>query len=418
MVLLPPSHVPTPSLGPPAHRPLAPRINEWGPGASRPETYDWVAEYTPDYAATERRSDVGGVFGQAARLLQEIAELVPEGSTLVLHPNADAVLPRHGTLVTIARDSGRTRNVEHEDVVSILPPGPTSYDPNLEAVRPKAPAARITSRLQQVAEDEFSTDYSPNFAAVEPRPPAADFARGTGREPTVAEAAAASMMEGVTLWLDVDNAPAPKGAIEMATMLGRDDGNSARESPYYPMEGAPEYDVRLSLVTPRPRAADFARASGRDSAVVGGGGGGDGGDILDLEPNYKHVERAAPAADFATSTTVRDQEAVAVAPEQILRLEVNRALVEPSAKVLVTMPPEGPPKRKRRIAPRLPADPILDDINAELARMAEAELARAAAAESARVAAEAEIVAKAAAQRVDVARTPPPFRPPEVDPPS
>ena len=107
-----------------------------------------------------------------------------------------------------------------------------------------------------------------------------------------------------------------------------------------------------------------------------------------------------------------------MAPEQILRLEVNRALVEPSAKVLVTMPPEGPPKRKRRIAPRLPADPILDDINAELARMAEAELARAAAAESARVAAEAEMVSGAAAQRVDVARTPPPFRPPEVDPPS
>ena len=104
------------------------------------------------------------------------------------------------------------------------------------------------------------------------------------------------MMEGVTLWLDVDNAPAPKGAIEMATMLGRDDGNSARESPYYPMEGAPEYDVRLSLVTPRPRAADFARTSGRDSAVLGGGGGGDGGDILDLEPNYKHVERAAPVS--------------------------------------------------------------------------------------------------------------------------
>ena len=35
-----------------------------------------------------------------------------------------------------------------------------------------------------------------------------------------------------------------------------------------------------------------------------------------------------------------------------------------------------------------------------------------------RVAAEAEMVSRAAAQRVDVARTPPPFRPPEVDPPS
>ena len=97
VLLLPPSHVSTPSLGPPAHRPLAPRINEWGPGASRPETYDWVAEYTPDYAATERRSDVGGVC--AARLLQEIAELVPEGSTLVLHPNAElscrGTHPRH-----------------------------------------------------------------------------------------------------------------------------------------------------------------------------------------------------------------------------------------------------------------------------------------------------------------------------------
>ena len=110
VLLLPPRHVPTPTLAPGRHHGLH-RLREagWAGLAADSATAECELGLADDAWALLEPSARGFSFGQQQRfeLVEAAAGLLPEGCTLEVHPQHELLQPRHGTLVYMATNSGR-----------------------------------------------------------------------------------------------------------------------------------------------------------------------------------------------------------------------------------------------------------------------------------------------------------------------
>jgi len=301
---------------------------------------------------------------------------------LDLDPTLETVMIRHGTLVDMARATGRYANRD----VQLLAPSPTTYTPSSTITRPRVSAAHISAAASSAAAAECCTLHAPAVGAYDPAhgvvqssAPAFTFGRAPQRGSTPADLLA----EGGVLWLDLDKEVGRAClvrtgvAIDFSRQLGRMPTLVTHVETISLMDA--EYDARYNLVRRRVPAVDFSAARGRSvelelPAMADG-------DILLLEPDRSAVQLRARVADFSSSQTDAGRGPVQAQrlPEgRLLELHPRHELEHHSHATLVDMRPwpceveRRRRERRRRPRPRperVAADGVLCDIEGALARL-------------------------------------------------
>lgn len=373
VLLLPPrGHVPTPLLGPPRHRPR-PRVADWGWAEHPPATVGIdmlsLAQLAAAYTTMEPQVH-GGTFAAAARfeLVAAAAALLPEGCVLELHPNHDAVLPRHGVLVNMGVGQPLPRNDPRGGLapIELLLPGPTTYEVSQALTRPAAPAIdfsrganpraqRSLAPYQLLEPSPLSYDAADAWAALnELSAPAWSFARSVRPVGLDADAATRTLTEGTLLVLTVGDERWPLieevrgGALPLDRQLGRENLQPGDPVSALGPLSAGDYEVNDAPLRHRWPAFDFGQAAPRPPLFPADPVGE--GAMLDLEPSTALVLPRAPAVAFSRA----EGHAGGVQPElipegRVLQLEPRPDAVLPSQPTVVAMRRDpNQPRRQRR----------------------------------------------------------------------
>jgi len=358
------------------------------------------------------RSVAGGGWSASTRfnVVKAAAALLPEGCVLELHPNHDAVLPRHGILVnmSVGSPTGRGFAVPADPEaaggrpIELLLPGPASYDVDagVALVRPRASVIDFglaaNPRAKEYDENRLSrltigalhpsmhtydavNAWLAHIITSAKRPPAFNFglSAGRGSYDAASRALGRPLGEGEMLILEVGRESGRPmhhdgagGAIAMGRQVGRAQLHATLEHSTGPISGG-DYDVDDRPTRYRWPVVDFGSGPGRPASVFGNGG--EGGDLLDLDIELAQgfVEPRVRVVDFSRVEGHTDPAADASSAPcegQLLDLNPNAEVTMPSHPTLVAMRRDpNRPRVRRQPVVRGGDGAILVDIEQALA---------------------------------------------------